>query len=164
MKYIKIIMALLLLFTECNRLTQKEQVFFEKFEYEDFSKFKGCHLFYRGKDKEEGAFIAGFVPTRQENIDTICFINVFIREKNNYKLFHDSIYKNVDSVYIYSLTESFLAFQVSELQVDTIGNVFIALCKDKTTLFMFVNEEELKKRSKETKWEKIGGNWYKPKE
>lgn len=164
MKYIEIIIALLLLFTECNRLTQREQVFIEKFEYEDFSKFRGCNLFYRGMDKKEGALIAGFVPTRQEDNDTTCFINVFIKEKDNYRLVHDSIYKNVDTVFIYSLIEDFLAFQVYELQVDTTGNVFIALCEDKTTLFMFVNEEELQKRSKETKWEKIGGNWYKPKE
>lgn len=156
-----IIIALLLFFVKCSQLDQKEKKFIEKHGHENFSEFKGCNLFYRGTNHEEGVFIAGFVPIQQGNYDTICFINLSIKD-STYNLVHDSIYQNIDTIFIISLGEKFLDFEISELQVDTIGNVSVSICEDKTTLFMFVNEEELLKRSKEQKWKQIEKNWYKP--
>ena len=57
-----------------------------------------------------------------------------------------------------------MKYEIPRLDVDEQGNVFIYL-KDVETLALvrFVNESELMKRSKETKWIKVKDNWYKPK-
>ena len=47
------------------------------------------------------------------------------------------------------------------LRVDTLGNVFVFLgVSDRLALIRFVDESELLRFGRETKWINVRGNWY----
>ena len=68
-----------------------------------------------------------------------------------------------DTLKLQQLAQTFMRYRIPRLDVDTAGNVFVYV-KDVETLALvgFANENELQKRSKETKWINIKSNWYKP--
>ena len=150
-----------------NCLTKQENIFLESFGNEDFSKFKGCTMIYRGIDEEKNKLIVGVVPKQKEDYNNLICINLRVKDKNSFRLEvlnNDNVIckTDVDTAFICELAERFLDFDISELRVDTDGNVSVAICEDELDLFMFVNEQEMQKRGKEVVWEKICDNWYKP--
>ena len=159
------ILILLLLGYGCNCHLQQEQKFLEKYGNEDFSDYKGSTLFYRGIDEDGRKMVAGFVSTQQGTCNS-CFINAFVSNNSNCKLLYDTILfgEVLDTAFVQNKVTRFLEFEISELRVDTCGNVAIAFSEDYLELYMFVDENEVQRRSKEVKWKKVVGNWYKPKD
>jgi hypothetical protein len=159
------ILLILLLGYGCNCHLQQEQRFLEKYGNEDFSDYKGVTLFYRGIDEDGRKKVAGFVPIQQGTCNS-CFINAFVSNNSDCKLLYDTILfgEVLDTAFVQNKLTRFLEFEISELRVDTCGNVAIAFNEDYLELYMFVDENEVQRRSKEIKWKKVVGNWYKPKD
>ena len=155
----------MLLFSSC--VVHNERAFLAKYEFEDFSQYKGVNIFKRGTDKYNNPFLV---------MDTQHFINgtskvgcyVVILDKKNYQVTETKwtstgTFVNADTIKLQQLAQTFMKYEIPHLNVDSAGNVFIYL-KDIETLALvrFVNENELQKRSQEMKWIKVKGSWYKP--
>ncbi|GHU86466.1 hypothetical protein FACS1894153_3580 [Bacteroidia bacterium] len=142
--------------------TSYERTFLAKYEFEDFSQFNNVSIFYRGQN-------VIFIDAPNLVYDTervgVC---VIILDKNNqiietkWTLTENNV--NADTVKLQQLAQIFMKYEIPRLNVDKQGNVFVYL-KDFETLALarFVNESELQKRSKETKWVNVTSNWYKRK-
>ena len=144
----------------------KEKAFLAKYEFEDFSQFKNVSVFIRGRDSERNPIVFVDAPHLVRDTSGVgCYI--VILDKKNYRIINakwtltkDSV--NADTVKLQYLAQTFMQYKIPRLQVDEQGNVFVYL-KDVETLALvrFANENELQKRSKETKWINIKNNWYK---
>jgi hypothetical protein len=158
------ILSIFIILSTCSCCGQsKEEAFIAQYEFEDLSQFKGTHMFHRGKNKEGEVLIAFFAPSMQNKFDKIYFFNVFVKDSDNIKIVCNKDDTYYDTVYIVRLVNRFIDYKISALEVDTVGNVKIDIELEDRALFKFANENEKLKRSKEMKWFKIKGNWYKPK-
>lgn len=154
----------MILLTSCLGQS-KEKAFIVKNEFEDFSQFKGVNVFKRGGDKNQeilAMFVSYFV---NDNSKTGCYL-VTLDKKNHQVIkakWTTEYYVDEDTVMLQQLAQTFIKYKIQRLNVDNIGNVFVYL-KDIETLALarFVDENELKKRSKEMRWIKVKDNWYKP--
>jgi hypothetical protein len=151
-------------------LHRSEKEFLDKYEYEDFSQFKGVGIFIRDLDKERNPII--FVNAPHLIYDT-SKVGVYglILNKQNYKVINSKWtltenYVNADTLKLQHLAQSFMKYNVPHLMVDTAGNVFVYLKDVETLAFVrFTNDNEMQKNNKEYTWKKIKNrnNWYKPK-
>jgi len=143
----------------------KEKAFIAKNEFEDFSKFKGVNVFKRGEDKNQ-EIIAIFVSCLvNDNSKKECYL-VTLDKKNHQVIkakWTTEYYVDKDTLMLQQLAQIFIKYKIPRLNVDNVGNVFVYL-KDVETLALarFVDENELKKRSKEIRWIEVKDNWYKP--
>jgi len=154
----------MLIFNSCA--VHNERAFLAKYEFEDFSQFKGVNIFKRGTDKHNNPLLV---------MDAQHFINgtskvgcyVVILDKKNYQVIETKWtlienYVNADTIKLQKLAQTFMKYEIPRLNVDIQGNVFVYLADIETlALVQFINESELLKRSKETKWVNIKNNWYK---
>jgi hypothetical protein len=107
------------------------------------------------------------IPNLINGISKGCYV-VMLDRKNHQaietRMSRKEYYIDADTLQLKQLAEKFMQYEIPRLYVDEQGNVSIYL-KDFETLAMvrFANENELQKRSKETKWKNIKSNWYKPK-
>ncbi len=148
-----------------------ERAFLIKYEFEDFSQFNNTHIFIRGVDNERNPIILMNAPDLVNDTSRIGLYVVVLDEKDNniirtnWTLKRDStIIVDADTLQLQQLAQRFMQYEIPRLDVDEQGNVFVYLA-DVETLAMvrFANENELQKRSKETKWKNIKSNWYKSK-
>lgn len=163
-KNIMINLLTILLLTGCLGQS-KEKAFIVKNELEDFSQFKGINVFKRGGNKNQ-EILAMFVSYHvNDNSKTGCYLVTL--DKENYKVIKakwtTEYYVDADTVKLQHLAQKFITYKIPRLNVDKEGNVFVYL-KDVETLALvrFINEDELKKRSKEMRWIEVKDNWYKP--
>lgn len=142
-----------------------EKAFIVKNEFEDFSKFKGVNVLKRGEDKNKeiiAMFVSYFV---NDNSKTGCYL-VTLDKKNHQvikAIWTTECNIDKDTLMLQQLAQTFIKYKIPRLNVDNVGNVFVYL-KDIETLALarFVDENELKKRSKEMRWIEVKDNWYKP--
>jgi hypothetical protein len=153
------------LYGECWAYFDKK-AFLAKYEFEDFSQFKNVSLFIRGGDSERNPIIVVDAPHLVRDTSKVGFYVVILDKKT------DQVIKakwmteydvEADTLKLQQLAQTFMRYRIPRLDVDTAGNVFVYV-KDVETLALvgFANENELQKRSKETKWINIKSNWYKP--
>jgi len=153
------------LYGECCAYIDKK-AFLAKYEFEDFSQFKNVSLFIRGGDSERNPIIVVDAPHLVRDTSKVGFYVVILDKKT------DQVIKakwmteydvEADTLKLQQLAQTFMRYRIPRLDVDTAGNVFVYV-KDVETLALvgFANENELQKRSKETKWINIKSNWYKP--
>lgn len=163
-KQIIINCLIILLLTSCLGQS-KEKAFIVKNEFENFSQFKGVNVFKRGGDKNQEILAMLVSPFVNDNLKVGCYLVTFDKIKHQViKAKWTTEYTvETDTVKLQQLARIFMKYNIPRLDVDNMGNVFVYL-KDVETLSLarFINESELKKRSKETKWIKIKDNWYKP--
>jgi hypothetical protein len=152
-----------LLFLSCGGLTE-EKAFLAKYEFEDFSQFKGIEVHKRGGD-ENHQMLTMIVSNLQNDsskagfyLVTLDKINFHVVEAN----WTNEHYVYPDTLKLQQLAQTFMNYKIPRLCVDTVGNVFIYLIDIETlSLVRFANENELLKRSKEVEWTKVKDNWYK---
>ena len=166
-KQITIICLMMFLFNSCIGQS-KEKAFIAKYEFEDFSQFNNVHIFIRGGDRERNPIIMINAPHLVNDTSRIGLYVVTL-DKKNYQVIEakwtlTEYAVNADTVKLQQLAQAFMNYKIPRLDVDEQGNVFVYLA-DVETLAMvrFANENELQKRSKETKWKNIKSNWYKSK-
>jgi|LFRM01.2.fsa_nt_gb hypothetical protein len=160
---------LILLLCNCSQ-HRSEKEFLDKYEYEDFSQFKGTGIYIRDLDSLGNPMILVYAPHLIYDTSKVGAYGIIINKKN-YKVIDSKWtltenYVDADTVKLQHLAQTFMKYDVPHLKVDTVGNVFIYL-KDVETLALvrFANDNEMLKRSKEYTWKKIKNrdNWYKPK-
>ena len=72
-------------------------------------------------------------------------------------------YSEADTLKLQQLAQVFMKYEISRLNVDTVGNVFIYLADfEALSLVRFVKESEMY-NNPQKKWINITNNWYKPK-
>lgn len=160
-----LISTIVLLLGSCCEQT-KERVFLDQYEFEDFSQFKYVNVFKRGGDKNE-QILAMFVSYLVNDISrTGCYL-ITLDKKNHQVIkakWTTEYNVETDTAKLQQLAQTFMKYKIPRLNVDKAGNVFVYLANVETLAFVrFINESELQKRSKETKWIKVKNNWYKPK-
>ncbi|MDR1761472.1 MAG: hypothetical protein LBR55_03380 [Bacteroidales bacterium] len=144
-----------------------ERAFLIKYEFEDFSQFNNTHIFIRGGDGKRNPIIMINAPNLVDDTSRVG-LYVITLDKKNYQVIEakwmTEYYVDADTIQLQQLAQRFMQYEIPRLDVDEQGNVFVYLA-DVETLAMvrFANENELQKRSKETKWKNIKSNWYKPK-
>ena len=155
----------LYLYGECAVYFHKK-AFFDKYELEDFSQFKGVNIFKRGGDENDQILVMDVSYFVNDTSKTGCYI-VTLAKKNYHVTkakWTTEYHVDSDTAKLQQLAQVFMRYEIPRLNVDTAGNVFVYLKDIETlTLVRFANEDELQKRSKETKWTNIKGNWYKRK-
>lgn len=163
LKEITIICLIVLLFDSCMGQS-KEKVFIAKYEFEDFSQFKGVDMALRGADKQGNFVVFGYAPHLVKDSSKIGYY-IVILDKENYqaiesKLLRTTYYEDADIIRLQQLAHAFMKYKIPRLDVDEQGNVFVYL-KDFETLALarFMNESELQKYPR--KWVRIKSNWYK---
>lgn len=162
-KQIMINCLTMILLTSCLGQS-KEKAFIVKNEFEDFSQFKGVNVFKRGGDKNQEtiAMLVSYIVNN--NSKAGCYLVTMDKIKHQViKAKWTTEYSvEADTVKLQQLAQTFMKYTIPRLDVDKVGNVFVYL-KDVETLALarFIDESELQKRSKETKWIKIKDNWYK---
>ncbi|MBP1629140.1 MAG: hypothetical protein H6Q15_33 [Bacteroidetes bacterium] len=155
---------IILLLTSCLGQS-KEKEFIVKNEFEDFSQFKGVNVFKRGGDKNQEilAMLVSYIVN--DNKKEACYFVTMDKIKHQViKAKWTTEYSvEADTLKLEQLAQTFMKYTIPRLDVDNVGNVFVYL-KDVETISLarFIDESELQKRSKETKWIKIKDNWYKP--
>ncbi len=166
-KMITIRNLIILLLTGCFGQS-KEKSFLAKYELEDFSQFNGVEMILRGVDKHGNLCVFGYAPHLVNDSSKVGAYFITL-DRESYQIIEigfisTEYYDNADTLQLQQLAQRFMQYEIPRLYVDEQGNVSIYL-KDFETLAMvrFANENELQKRSKETKWKNIKSNWYKPK-
>lgn len=164
-KQITIICLTMSLFSNCIGQS-KERAFIVKYEYEDFSPFKGINVFKRGGDGNNQILVMDVSYFVNDSSKTGCYV-VTLDKKNHHVTkakWTTEYHVDSDTTKLQQLAQVFMRYEIPRLNVDKAGNVFVYL-KDIETLALvrFVNESELQTRSKETRWISIKGNWYKRK-
>ncbi len=143
-----------------------EKEFLASYELEDFSQFKGVDMILRGADKQGNFLVFGFASNLVKDTSIVLSYAIILNRENcqivKIELAQKSDHLNADTLKLQGLAQKFMQYEIPRLDVDTAGNVFVYL-KDFETLALvrFVNDSELQKHSKETKWSNIRGNWYK---
>lgn len=157
--------CIILLFWCCGGLTE-EKAFLAKYEFEDFSQFKGIEVHKRGGDENHQMLTMILSELQNDSSNsgfylvTLDKINFHVKEAN----WTNENYVYADTLKLHQLAQTFMNYKIPRLYVDTLENVFIYLKDIETlTLVRFANENEMLKRSKEMKWIKVKENWYKPK-
>lgn len=155
----------LCLYDECAGCFYKK-AFLDKYELEDFSQFKKVNVFKRGGDENDQILAMDVSYFVNDTSKTGCYI-VTLDKKKHYVTkakWATEYHVDSDTAKLQQLAQIFMRYEIYRLTVDVAGNIFVYL-KDIETLALvqFANEEELKKRSKETKWINIKSNWYKRK-
>ena len=144
----------------------KEKVFLNQFEFEEFLQFKDIDVSKRGGNNYQQTLALFISYSVNNKSKTGCYLVTL--DKKNYQVLKTKwtteYFVEADTTKLQQLEQEFIKYNIPLLRVDTLGNVFIYL-KDAETLAMvkFTNESERLKRSKETKWIKIQGEWYKAK-
>ena len=142
------------LYGECCAYFDKK-AFLAKYEFEDFSQFKNVSLFIRGGDSERNPVIVVDAPHLVRDTSKVGYYVVTL-DKRTYQVkeakWMTEYDVEADTLKLQQLAQTFMMYRIPRLDVDTDGNVFIYV-KDVATLALvrFANENELQKRSKETK-------------
>jgi hypothetical protein len=136
-----------------------EKAFLSKYEFEDFSQFKGVNIFFRGQNViftnaphlvNDTAKVGLYVVIVDENSQ---IVEVKWTTENNV---------NADTIKLQQLAQAFMKYEIPRLTVDKDGNVFVYLRDiERFTFVRFVNESEMLKHPR--KWVNVKNNWYKPK-
>ena len=161
-----IIFATILLYS-CEQ-HKREKEFLDKYEYEDFSQFKGVNMDVRGYDDSGKIIITGSIDFLKNDSLKFGYYTLKMDTQD-----YDITYMHwicadkeveLDTIKLQHLAKNFMKYQISRLDVDTAGNVFVYIKDFETRAFVrFANENELKKRSRESTWTKVKNtdNWYK---
>ena len=161
-----IIFATILLYS-CEQ-HKREKEFLDKYEYEDFSQFKGVNMDVRGYDDSGKIIITGRIDFLKNDSLKFGYYTLKMDTQD-----YDIPYMHwicadkeveLDTIKLQHLAKNFMKYQISRLDVDTAGNVFVYIKDFETRAFVrFANENELKKRSRESTWTKVKNtdNWYK---
>lgn len=158
---------ILLLYNSCEQ-HKREKEFLDKYEYEDFSQFKGVYMGIRGYDDSGKIIITGFIDFLKN--DSLKFgeytLKMDTQDYNIPYMYWICADKEVelDTIRLKHLAQTFMKYKIPRLEVDTAGNVFVYIKDFETMAFVrFANENEMLKRSKEYTWKKIKNtdNWYK---
>jgi hypothetical protein len=155
---------IMVLFNSCA--VHYENKFLTKYEFENFSQYNGIDMSFRGSNKDGNFVIYGYAPDLKNYTSKAGYF-VITLDKQNYQaietkwtLTENNV--NADTIKLQQLAQTFMKYEIPRLNVDTAGNVFVYLANVETLAFVqFINESELLKRSKETKWIKVKNNWYK---
>lgn len=158
---------ILLLYNSCEQ-HKREKEFLDKYEYEDFSQFKGVNMEIRSYDDSGKILIPGRIDFLKN--DSLKFgyytLKMDTQDYNIPYMHWICADKEVelDTIRLKHLAQTFMKYKIPRMDVDTAGNVFIYL-KDVETLALvrFANEDELQKRNRESTWTKVKNtdNWYK---
>jgi len=161
-----IIFATILLYS-CEQ-HKREKEFLDKYEYEDFSQFKGVNMDVRGYDDRGKIIITGRIDfLKNDSLKFGYYTLKMDTQDNNITYMHwicADKEVELDTIKLQHLAKNFMKYQISRLDVDTAGNVFVYIKDFETRAFVrFANENELKKRSRESTWTKVKNtdNWYK---
>ncbi len=161
-----IISCIMLLLVNCCG-QNKEKAFLAQYEFEDFSQFNGVSVFIRGGDREKNPIIFVNAPHLVNDNSKVGYYVVILDKKNCQVIkakWMTEHYVEADTLKLQQLAQTFMKYKIPRMDVDTAGNVFIYL-KDVETIALvrFANEDELKKRSRESTWTKVKNtdNWYK---
>jgi len=165
---ILIIDILLIRIESSYTLNKREKEFLNKYEYEDFSQFKGVNMDVRGYDDSGKIIITGSIDFLKN--DSLKFgyytLKMDTQDYNITYMHWICADKEVelDTIKLEQLAKNFMKYKISRLDVDTAGNVFVYIKDFETRAFVrFANEDELKKRNRESTWTKVKNtdNWYK---
>jgi len=155
----------MLLFNSCIGQSQ-EKTFITKYEFENFSQFKGVDMAFRGADKHNNFVIFGYAPNLVNDSTKVGYY-VVILDRENYqaietRFIRTEYYVNSDTIKLQQLAQIFMKYKIPRLNVDEHENVFVYL-KDFETLALarFNDESEILKYPH--KWINVKDNWYKPK-
>ena len=165
LKEMVIIYLVMLLSNSCVDQSN-EKAFIAKYGLEDFSQFKDTDMTFRGSDRQGNFIVFGYAPNLINTSEAGYY--VVILDSKNYQVIETELvraedYANADMIKLHQLAQTFMRYEISRLNVDAQGSVFIYLENAAAlALVRFANESELLKRSKEMKWIKIKDNWYKP--
>ena len=158
---------ILLLYNSCEQ-HKREKEFLDKYEYEDFSQFKGVNMEIRSYDDSGKILIPGRIDFLKN--DSLKFgyytLKMDTQDYNIPYMHWICADKEVelDTIRLKHLAQTFMKYKIPGLYVDTAGNVFVYIKDFETMAFVrFANENERLKRSKEYTWKKIKNtdNWYK---
>jgi len=165
---ILIIDILLIRIESSYTLNKREKEFLNKYEYEDFSQFKGVNMDVRGYDDSGKIIITGSIDFLKN--DSLKFgyytLKMDTQDYNITYMHWICADKEVelDTIKLEQLAKNFMKYKISRLDVDTAGNVFVYIKDFEIRAFVrFANEDELKKRNRESTWTKVKNtdNWYK---
>ena len=164
-----LIVDILLIRIERNyTLNKREKEFLDKYEYEDFSQFKGVNMDVRGYDDSGKIIITGSIDFLKNDSLKFGYYTLKMDTQD-----YDIPYMHwicadkeveLDTIKLQHLKKNFMKYQIPRIDVDTAGNVFVYIKDFETRAFVrFANEDELKKRSMESTWTKVKttDNWYK---
>ena len=161
-----IIFATILLYS-CEQ-HKREKEFLDKYEYEDFSQFKGVNMDVRGYDDSGKIIITGRIDfLKNDSLKFGYYTLKMDTQDNNITYMHwicADKEVELDTIKLQHLAKNFMKYQIPRIDVDTAGNVFVYIKDFETRAFVrFANEDELKKRSMESTWTKVKttDNWYK---
>ena len=165
---ILIVDILLIRIESSYTLNKREKEFLDKYEYEDFSQFKGVNMDVRGYDDSGKIIITGRIDfLKNDSLKFGYYTLKMDTQDNNITYMHwicADKEVELDTIKLQHLAKNFMKYQISRLDVDTAGNVFVYIKDFETRAFVrFANENELKKRSRESTWTKVKNtdNWYK---
>ena len=139
----------------------------DKYEYEDFSQFKGVSMYIRGFDDSVKIIITGSIDFLKNDSLKFGYYTLKMDTQD-----YDIPYMHwicadkeveLDTIKLEHLAKNFMKYKIPRLDVDTAGNVFVYIKEDALSFVRFANEDELKKRSMESTWTKVKNtdNWYK---
>lgn len=161
-----IIFATILLYS-CEQ-HKREKEFLDKYEYEDFSQFKGVIMYIRGFDDSGIIIITGSIDfLKNDSLKFGYYTLKMDTQDNNITYMHwicADKEVELDTIKLQHLAKNFMKYQISRLDVDTAGNVFVYIKDFANRAFVrFANEDELQKRNRESTWTKVKNtdNWYK---
>ncbi len=140
---------ILLLYNSCEQ-HRREKEFLDKYEYEDFSQFKGVNMEIRGYDDSGKILITGRIDFLKN--DSLKFGEYILKmDTQDYSIPHMHwicVDKEVelDTIRLKHLAQTFMKYKIAGLYVDTAGNVFVYIKDfDTRTFVRFANEDELQK-------------------
>jgi hypothetical protein len=148
-------------------IKRSEKEFLNKYEYEDFSQFKGVYMGIRSYDDSGKIIITGTIEFLKN--DSLKFGDYTLKmDTQDYSIPYmhwicTDKEVELDTIRLKHLAQTFMKYKIPRLHVDTAGNVFVYIKEDAHSFVRFANENERLKRSKEYTWKKIKNtdNWYK---
>jgi hypothetical protein len=168
-----IVFLVLLLCNRCHKQS-RENTFLAKYEFEDFSSFKDLGVFKRG-ESEDGRLIMIDVPyiTNDSLFTGLYLVRLGINDNRIVEAEWVTKHKNsVDTLTLQQVAQSFVKYEISGLEFDGQGNVFIYLDNfEELSLIRFDNDTEVERMKAryddqhdwERYWKRIRGNWYRSK-
>jgi len=122
-----IIFATILLYS-CEQ-HKREKEFLDKYEYEDFSQFKGVNMDVRGYDDSGKIIITGRIDfLKNDSLKFGYYTLKMDTQDNNITYMHwicADKEVELDTIKLQHLAKNFMKYQISRLDVDTAGNVFV---------------------------------------
>ena len=140
-----------------------ERAFLAKYEFEDFSQFKGVDMAFRGTDKHGNLGVFGYAPQLINDYSKVGYY-ILILDRENYQVIETRLARtefSADTIKLQLLARTFIEYEIPRLKVDTQGNVFVYLKNFETLALARFADSDLPKYPH--KWVEIGNNWYKPK-